>query len=60
MASGENQGTLLGKGEGGGGGTGGEPQTSESTVPEKLADDVIKPPLWQRVLYTVIPQLEKS
>ena len=29
-------------------------------VPEKLADDVIRPPLWKRVLYGVFPSLERS
>lgn len=28
-------------------------------VPEKLADDVIRPPLWKRVLYGVFPSLER-
>lgn len=43
------------------GGTGEGPQISEATiVPEKLADDVMKPPLWKRLLFRVIPKLEKS
>ena len=33
---------------------------SEAAVPEKLADDVIRPPLWKRVLYGVFPALERS
>lgn len=36
------------------------PVTTEAAVPEKLADDVIRPPLWKRVVYGVFPALEKS
>lgn len=39
---------------------GGGPEITEASVPEKLADDVIRPPLWRRVLYGVFPALEKS
>ncbi len=43
----------------------GDPATSlapvsDAAVPEKLADDVMRPPLWKRTLYKVIPALEKS
>lgn len=37
-----------------------QPLVGEAAVPEKLADDVVKPPLWKRVLYTIIPALEKG
>ena len=44
-----------------GGGEAEKPATLEAAlVPEKLADDVMKPPLWQRVLYHVFPRLERS
>lgn len=48
---------ATGEGEGGE-----QPTTSDEAalVPEKLADDVMKPPLWRRVLYRVFPKLEKS
>ena len=38
-----------------------KPAASEAAiVPEKLADDVMKPPLWRQVLYKIFPKLEKS
>lgn len=59
--------TPDGGGEGGdareGGGVGIEgnaPPAGDAAVPEKLADDVMKPPLWKRVLFRVIPALERS
>jgi hypothetical protein len=36
------------------------PVVNEASVPEKLADDVMLPPLWKRMLYRVFPSLEKS
>ena len=36
------------------------PKVDEAAVPEKLADDVVKLPLWRRVLYTMYPKLQKS
>ena len=36
------------------------PVVNEASVPEKLADDVMLPPLWRRLLYRVFPSLERS
>lgn len=33
---------------------------AETSVPEKLADDVMRPPLYKRLFYRVFPQLERS
>lgn len=34
---------------------------TETSVPEKLKeDDVMRPPFYKRVLYSVFPQLERS
>lgn len=33
---------------------------NEASVPEKLADDVMLPPLWKRMLFRVFPSLERS
>ncbi len=40
----------------------GEAATTEEAalVPEKLAEDVMKPPLWRRMLYRIFPKLERS
>ena len=35
-------------------------ERNEAAVPEKLADDVVKPPLWKEMLYRVFPALERS
>ena len=34
--------------------------TTQASVPEKLGDDVMRPPLYLRLLYRVFPQLERS
>ena len=35
-------------------------EDKEAAVPEKLADDEIKLPLWQRLLFRVFPKLQRS
>ncbi len=40
--------------------SGANAQPDEAAVPEKLADDVILPPLWKRVIFRAFPKLEKS
>ena len=37
-----------------------QPPDKEAGEPEKLADDVILPPLWRRVLYYLFPKLQRS
>lgn len=54
------EGTGAGEDQAGKGGATGEDPLASEAVPEKLADDVIMPPLWKRVLFTIIPALEKS
>ncbi len=60
----DNEGDVDG-GEGDGddgedGGDGAAKQDLEAAVPEKLADDVVKRPIWKKIVFGIVPSLEKS